>query len=496
MRPAPAPRRPRHPSGPRGAALLIVMVAIAILTALTVDLAYDTRVRLQIAANGRDELRATYLARSAVALSRLVLVFQQQIDQSSQAACGALAQVAALGGQATAGAQGAAGAGAGCPRPQIWSLVPVSSGLVQALFGGPAGGAPAPPAPRLPGATGTSASSGTSGASGGPGAAAPPAVFGDFEGGFDAKIEDEGRKVNTQLDALGTSGVLGPQVEALLRLTCDARWDPLFDREDATGQRWSRTDLILHLRDWVDADEISSALTVSFPAGNCSFLVPANPFEQGFGDENAPYDRGPDRYRAKNARLDSVDELSLVAGVTDAFMGAFGDRLTVYLPRDAAINVNASDPAEQLRIAALMAEPAAQPLLLDPAFPEKLSRALSDARMGGLLSVSPLQFASLVQALGVPVRREYASQNPKSPFTDRSVVYRIRATGSVGAVTKTLDAVVTFDPNQNLPTPGQAPAAAAAAAATLLQSTQLPGQAQLAGLAQTPGGRLIHWREE
>lgn len=441
---------PRRGGGTRGAALLIVMVSLAILTALTVDLAYETRVRLQIAANGRDELRATYLARSAVNLSRLVLGFQQQIDQASQAACGGLA---ALVPGAT---QGGAAGGAACPRPQIWNVIPVSSGLVQALFGGAAEAAPARAAPAS--------------ASGGGGAPAR-AAFGDFEGGFEATIEDEGRKVNAQLDALGTSGVLGPQVEALLRLTCDARWDPLFDREDASGQRYTRTDLVVHLRDWVDSDETSSALTASFPAGNCSFIVPVNPFEQGFGDENYPYQRGADRYRAKNARFDSLDELNLVAGVTDAFMAAFGDRLTVYLPRDAAINVNTSDPGEQMRIAAMMAEPAAQPLLQNPDFPQKLSRALSDLRMGGLLTVSPLQFASVVAALGVPVRRDYAVANPKSPFTDRSVVFRIRAVGSVGQVSKTLDAVVTYDPNQNQPVDG-APA------------------------GQALGGRLIHWREE
>ncbi len=448
----PTSRRPGRPDQ-RGAALLVVMVAIAILTALTVDLAYGTRVRLQIAANGRDELRAAYLARSAVNLSRLVLGFQQQIDQASQAACAPLAQLAG----AASRAQGSAAASAGCPRPQVWSMVPVSSGLVQALFGGGgAGSAEGAAAPRD-----------------GAAPAPAPAAFGDFEGGFDAAIEDEGRKVNVQLDALGTSGLLGAQVESLLRLTCDGRWDPLFDREDDDGQRWTRTDLVVHLRDWVDADEPSSALTASFPAGNCSFLVPVNPFEQGFGDENQPYDRGSDRYRAKNARLDSLEELSMVAGVSDAFMAAFGDRLTVYLPREAAINVNTSDAVEQLRIASLMAEPAAQPLLLDPAFPERLSRALADARMGGLLTVTPLQFAALVATLGVPVRREYLAQNPKSPFTDRSVAYRIRAVGNAGAVSKTLDAVVTYDPNQNQAVAGQA-----------------------AGQQQAPAGRLIHWREE
>ncbi len=354
----------------------------------------------------------------------------------------------------------------------------MSSGLVQALFGGPAAGGPERPAAPAGGAEAREA----------------PAAFGDFEGGFDATIEDEGRKVNVQLDALGTSGLLGAQVESLLRLTCDARWDALFDREDDGGQRWTRTDLVVHLRDYVDADEPSSALTASFPAGNCSFLVPVNPFEQGFGDENQPYDRGPDRYRAKNARLDSLEELNMVAGVSDAFMAAFGDRLTVYLPREAAINVNTADPVEQLRIAWLMAEPAAQPLLLDPRFPERLTRALGDARMGGLMAVTPLQFASLVTALGVPVRREYAAQNPKSPFTDRSVAYRIRAVGSAGAVSKTLDAVVTFDPNQNQAIPAQAQAVLSPGQA--VPNPNQPVARQAVGQQQASAGRLIHWREE
>jgi len=83
--------RDRRPQ--RGAALLLVLTTIAILTAVAVDLAYQNRVSLQIAANSRDELRALYLAKSAVSLSRLVLHFQQQLDQASGGLGAALAQV-------------------------------------------------------------------------------------------------------------------------------------------------------------------------------------------------------------------------------------------------------------------------------------------------------------------------------------------------------------------------------------------------------------------
>ena len=90
--PAPGPRRvgasPGGRRGPaereRGAALLVVMVAVAILGVLAADLAYETQVSLRIAANARDELQATYLAKGGVALSRLVLSFQQEVDEAIQ----------------------------------------------------------------------------------------------------------------------------------------------------------------------------------------------------------------------------------------------------------------------------------------------------------------------------------------------------------------------------------------------------------------------------
>ena len=47
-------------------ALVIVLTIIAILTTSAVDLSYNTRVNLHLAANARDELRAYYQARSEI----------------------------------------------------------------------------------------------------------------------------------------------------------------------------------------------------------------------------------------------------------------------------------------------------------------------------------------------------------------------------------------------------------------------------------------------
>src|SRR5512141_1152500 len=90
----------RAPRSDRGAALLVAITAVAVVTAVSVDLAYNTRVSLQAAVNARDELRATYLAKSGVAVSRLVLNFQQQLDQATTAMAGAQSALAAgLAGQ-------------------------------------------------------------------------------------------------------------------------------------------------------------------------------------------------------------------------------------------------------------------------------------------------------------------------------------------------------------------------------------------------------------
>jgi general secretion pathway protein K len=469
--------RPRHAlrsgsPGESGAALLVALVAIAILTALAVDLSYETQVRLRTAANARDELRAAALAHSAVTFSRLVLGFQAQLDQSMAAGSQALSA-------ATGGAQGAA-AGTALPRPQLWKLVQVDSALTQALFG-EGEGATAPAAPAAPAsAPGTHA--GGPGVAGSPGATLEGAAHAlaasrDPEGGFEARIEDEGQKINVQLDALGTTGLLGPQVEALLHMMCDAKWDPLFDRTDADGQRYSRADLIVNLKDWVDEDATASVLTASFPGGNCTPIVPSNPFESGFSDENYPYDRGADRYKAKNARMDSLDELHLVAGVSDAFMAAFGAQLTVYLPNATAMNVNTDDPRQQLLFLELMSDPSSRAVLLDPAFPEKFHKALVEASMGGFVALTPAQFQAVGTSVapGLKPRADLNLAGPKSPFTDHSVVFRIRALGVAGDVTHETEAVVTFDPNENQATDPTAQAAAA---------------------SQLPTGRVIHWREE
>lgn len=442
------PRRP-HRASERGAALLMAVVSVAVLTALAVDLAYETQVRLRAAANARDALRAQALAESGVTMARLVTSIQRGLDGATKAA------VAAQGGGPTETPT------TGVPRPQVWSLIPVNTDLVRTLFGD-AGANDAPPAS----AASTEAAIAT-------------VRFGDFDGGFEARLEDEAQKIDVQMsDMVKSSVALRPQVESLLRLMCDGKWDPLFSREHADGQRYSRADLLVHLRDWVDDDAKASSLVAALGAGHCSFEVGRPPFEESFSDENRPYDRGRDRYKAKNARLDSLEELHLVAGVNDAFMAAFGDRFTVYLPRGSKRNINTLNELLLRDLAAEMAEPASNATVLDPTFMPRLRKELLEARVGGLFSIPVAQFTSILENLGVSVKTQYRTTGTDNPFTDTTDVYRIRSSAVAGDVTQTIDAVVSYD-EQNLPAHEKA-----------------AGKQGTFGNMNPPLGGLIRWREE
>src|SRR4051812_23835336 len=124
----------------RGVALILVLTTVAILTAIGVDFSYGSRVNLHLAENARDELRAYYLARSAVNLSRLLLHFQKQVDTPGGRAAQQLANLLRGGNaQPAAPAPGALATAAPAANNlgiRLWEILPVDSNAMGALLGG------------------------------------------------------------------------------------------------------------------------------------------------------------------------------------------------------------------------------------------------------------------------------------------------------------------------------------------------------------------------
>ena len=410
----------------RGVALILVLTTIAILTAIGVDFSYSSRVSLKLAENLRDETRAEYLARSAVNVSRLLLHFQKQVDQ--------------LGGQLGAALGGLAGGprppprpgtGAAAPAPnnlgiRLWQVVPIESNAFSALLSGRIEGlegirTDAAALPARPGERGTVSH-----------------AFGGFDGSFHAKIVDENSRINVQrLDDLGARAV--STLTQLRAMMADPKYDFIFDEEDANRDRVRRDDVLLAMKDWIDIDETGTAFDPSNPQ---------RPFVNGFGDENSAYSRYEPRYKAKNGRFDSLEELYMVRGVNDRFMAAFGDRLTIWPDINTNLNINTDDPQQMLTNILIAAANPNDPSLRDPRLLRTILQEIQLRKMFSFFGMSADDFVSILMNNRIPLRPEIDTRQggkPSNLFGSTSDTFRITATGRVGRIEKQVTAVVRYD---------------------------------------------------
>jgi general secretion pathway protein K len=423
----------------RGVALIIAVISITLLTVVATEFAYNTRVDLQLAANQRDEVRAYYMARSGMSLGRLLLRFQKQINQTPIPNLGALAQQflgQAAGGGAAAGGQQQA---AQTLNIQLWKLARVDcymlKGLVKSDTGEGTGGGkgeekPEPQDEKFSMEDGEDAERALSDQP-------LKRSFGGFEGCFLATISDEEEKLNIhRLAGLATDAL--PTASRLMDLLGDKRFEFLFNRDDANRVRVTPQDVVIALKDWVDEDEVQAAINVADPV---------NPFAAGFSPEDSNYDRFDPRYEAKNARFDSVDELYRVHGVTDMFMAAFRDRLTVYPDVNSKPNVNTDDPMMMYMAILSVADPARpDPRLRDPVFINEVITRIRSARMFSFFGMSVKDFVTVVESAGVPINPAINANAATNRLVgDKSETYTIKSVGEAGSVQKTITAVVKLD---------------------------------------------------
>lgn len=440
----------KTPKRQRGVALLIAIISIAILTAVAVDFAFNSRVDLQLAANQRDELRAYYMAKSGIGLSRLLLKFQKQIDSSPIG--GGAGGIPGLGdimknlppGLAQQLGVPAGGAGGADPMAglmggisiQLWKMARVDCHMLQGMVNSDV---------EAPGKTGSSPSSRKFGFDEEfpeLGADMQKKSFGGFEGCFLATISDEEEKLNVNkldLGALAGQAV----VPRFLDLFGDKRFEFLYEKEDANKVKVPAAEVVVNLHDWIDSDNVQATMNLTGTG---------DPFQPGFSDENYLYDRYNPRYKAKNAAFDSVDELYMVHGVNDRFMAAFRDRLTVYPDINSKLNINTDDPMMlYMAVLSVMDPNKPDPRIRDPIFVDQLIEKIRTARMMAILpglGMTVKDFVSVVQAAGIQVNQSIINnQSVQSPVSDKSSTFTIKSVGEAGQVQKTITAVIRADGN-------------------------------------------------
>jgi general secretion pathway protein K len=171
------------------------------------------------------------------------------------------------------------------------------------------------------------------------------------------------------------------------------------------------------------------------------------PFAKGFSDENYNYDKFTPRYKAKNGRFDSLDELYLVHGVNDKFMAAFRDRFTVFPDINSRLNVNTDDPVLMYVAILSVADPTRPDARLhDPLFIDTLIKKIRAAKMFAIFGMSVVDFVNIVESAGIvtnPAIKNNPAQN--RAVGDKSSTFRITAVGEAGQVSKKITAVIRLD---------------------------------------------------
>jgi general secretion pathway protein K len=267
------------------------------------------------------------------------------------------------------------------------------------------------------------------------------------EGQFDLKVSTDDGKIN--VNCASKSSTAGNLALMLTALVASPAYDRVFEERDGDGQFTDRPTFVRAILDFVDADEAA--------------------YGQNGQAEDYGYESRSPAYRARDALLDSVEELVLVRGMDDRRWELFGPAFTVY----GGCQVNVSAANDLVVILALIIQAAKDekdPVLADVQKLLALGVRVAQARGLGVPFVKLEDFIKFVKdpnpSVGPDDPKGGGSAQPLLPpvegieldmnklktiaRADGRRTYRIEATAKIGRVEKTIVAVWdTKNPNQN-----------------------------------------------
>lgn len=399
---------------PHGVALFMVLVALALMSAVVTDFGYNEMVRYKLAAHERDSLKAQALSESGVNVARLLLTIQGAVQPM-------LTQLASMG--------------IPLPAHTIWDLVPLdsdimkglASGELQSMFGMDVS---AVVAERAEAAAEKRVQLLEDFGSRREVAGATPFIppeggLGAFDGNFTVAIEDEEKKA---VSLRGWATEVNPQkrwayVTRLMALFQPARYDFLFEERDERGNRVDRLELIANLYDYIDSNQDATDPRAE----------QADWGRQGGGAEDSHYTS----YRGlepKNAYFDSHQELLRVHGFSDAHMKAFGDQISIY--GESKVNLLSAAPQAIEFLVRLCAADPYDFKLIDETWMRETLQLWNECKMLGILGgcqLSPQGFVTFLEGRGLLTNAQQCQDN----ISLESKNFTVRVTATVGDAVRT-----------------------------------------------------------
>lgn len=387
--------------GRKGMALLLALIMIVLITAFITEFNYSARVKILGAAHSRDDAKALFLARGGVRVYALLLVVGRQSTNNPM--------IEGLLSQVGLSIDGAA---------MVCRSVPFLDTAMLRFLADAGGSLNDEEEEGLLGLMGIGGGDNDRGSIDelAEGQETIRRSILDFEGDFKVDCADESGKLD--LNGFSNNSWMAlpleqhPTAQLLYGMFAPREYDPLFE-ERLKMDRW---ELIGNIRDWIDADTQRSGLYG--------------------GDEDGLYSDYEPRYRAKNAKLDSLAEVRMVHGVTDEVWETWKDVWSIHT-QNFKINVNAVNVTT---IRALL-RAFTDPLFDDQALDAKMMEIMFSLKALPGPARNANDFVNRVKGAGIPLIPELESTLKGLVATD-SRIFRLSATGYVNDSTSTIEAVM------------------------------------------------------
>jgi len=242
----------------------------------------------------------------------------------------------------------------------------------------------------------------------------------ELPGEFQIDIEDEASKINLNFGAQGFAKEMIALMSALS--SCPA------EQEYLKEKNIDFEPIIYRIKDWVD-DNIRAES------------------KSGYGSEDDPYGKNDQRYAAKNAPFDSLEELMLVDGWNEELHAIFSPYLTVFPVQTSSsekpqLNINTLPKA---LLGCLF--PGAK-LECNKKYHEKFIELKEEP---GALATSPKEIKGILKDIFCNNPKDEKAKNYQNVFATRSNTFRIKATAEVGDQVRSIEAII----SRQIPNPSK-----------------------------------------
>lgn len=389
----------------RGVAILTVLISLALMMAVVTELSTKELVYYKLAINERDALMAEALAQSGAGFAQLILVVQEPL----QSYLGNLAQM-----------------GIELPAYTVWELFPIDSDLLKGITDGsfiPDFGLNKDSKKQDDDKKKAliSENKAKNVPLQGP-YQAPEGGYGGFRGRFSTEIEDEERKISLRKWSDQEPAKQKAIADQILSVLSKPEHAILFDGSLGNKNNITPQRLVGNIYDYISREDRSVDMNASKERFGRDLI----------GDKRANY-ADMAGIMPKKAPMDTLAELRLVPGMTDAIYQVLSKVLTIYGESEKINILSASDEVVS-SLFYMCAKNRDSSQLTRPEFAAEILQEWTRKKKAGELKLTADGLISHLEGSGVAVDKEECQKS----IGVESKTFTVKSTATVGSVTKTL----------------------------------------------------------